>query len=143
MPECNICGKDEDELIKIKVEDAIIDVCKNCSSFGQVIIEKKKEIPIKEEIEEEEYELVDNFGKIIKNSREKMNISRKELAKKIKIKENILRRIESENLIPEKELAKKIEKELGIKILQKIDESFVKKEYKKISLTIGDVVRID
>ncbi|MEM4367499.1 MAG: multiprotein-bridging factor 1 family protein [Candidatus Aenigmatarchaeota archaeon] len=138
-----MCGKDEDELIKIKVEDAIIDVCKNCSSFGQVIIEKKKEIPIKEEIEEEEYELVDNFGKIIKNSREKMNISRKELAKKIKIKENILRRIESENLIPEKELAKKIEKELGIKILQKIDESFVKKEYKKISLTIGDVVRID
>lgn len=118
-------------------------MCKNCSSFGQVIIEKKKEIPIKEEIEEEEYELVDNFGKIIKNSREKMNISRKELAKKIKIKENILRRIESENLIPEKELAKKIEKELGIKILQKIDESFVKKEYKKISLTIGDVVRID
>ncbi|MBU5688464.1 MAG: TIGR00270 family protein [Candidatus Aenigmarchaeota archaeon] len=143
IPECTICGKDEKDLVKIKVEDAIVEVCKNCSSFGQIVLEKKKEEVKEEKIKEEEYDLIDNFGEIIKKAREKNNLSRKDFASKIRIKENILRRIESEELIPEVEIAKKIEKQLGIKILQKIDSTFTKKDYKKAELTIGDVAKID
>jgi len=72
-----------------------------------------------------------------------MNLTRKDFATKMKIKENILKRIEAEELVPEEELAKRIEKELGIKILQKVESTYPKKEFKETRLTIGDVAEIE
>ncbi len=143
ISECNICGKEEKELVKIKIEGAIIEVCKNCSSFGQIIHEKKIVEERQDTSKEEDYEIVEGYGEIIRKAREKMNISRKDFALKIKIKENILKRIEAEELLPEKEIARKIEKELGIRLIEKIDGKYLKKEYKNVNLTIGDVAKID
>jgi len=143
IPECNICGKEEENLLKIKVEDAIVEVCKDCSSFGQIVYEKSKKVEEDKKEQEDEYEIAENYGEIIRKAREKMNFSRKDFALKLKIKENILKRIENEELLPEKDVAKKIEKELGIKILEKIDGKLPRKEYKESSLTIGDVAKID
>jgi putative transcription factor len=91
----------------------------------------------------DEYEVVEGYGEIIKKAREKINLSRQDLAAKIKIKENILKRIEAEKLTPDEELARRIEKELKIKILGKVEERFAKKEFKNAELTIGDVAKID
>ncbi|MFH8080867.1 MAG: multiprotein-bridging factor 1 family protein [Candidatus Aenigmatarchaeota archaeon] len=142
ISECNICGRKEATL-KIKVEDAIVEVCKNCSCYGQVVHEKLVEKPKKVTSKEEEFELVENFGKIIKEARERMKLTRKEFAEKIKIKENILKRIESESLKPDEKLARIIEKELEIKILFKMEKEFVKRNQKTAPLTIGDVVEIE
>jgi putative transcription factor len=118
-------------------------VCKACSSFGQIIPEKKPAPQVVLPQEKEEYELVDGYGEMIKKAREKMNLTRKELAIKMKVKENILKRIEAEELVPEEDLAKRIEKELGVKILQKVESSSPKKEFKQAKLTIGDVAKIE
>lgn len=143
IPECAICGKEEKELVKIKVEDAIVEVCRSCSSFGQIIPERKVSTQVVVLQEKDEYELVDGYGEMIKRARERMKMTRKELALKMKIKENILKRIEAESLVPEEELAKRFEKELGVKILQKVDSRYPKKELKQAQLTIGDVARIE
>jgi putative transcription factor len=97
-----------------------------------VLLEKKSE-----------YEVVDGYGEIIKKAREKINLSQKELAGRIKIKDNILKRIEAGRLTPDEDLARRIEKELQIKILERVEEKYAKKEFKKAELTIGDVAKID
>ncbi|MBU5690192.1 MAG: TIGR00270 family protein [Candidatus Aenigmarchaeota archaeon] len=131
-------------MVKVIIEDAIVEVCNSCSSYGQKIAEIAK--PVVEQSknkEDDDFEFVDNFGEIIKNAREKVGISRKDFAEKIKQSEKLIKKIESGDLKPDFELARKIEKELGIKILEKADSNYQKKDYKKSELTIGDVVEID
>ncbi len=70
-------------------------------------------------------------------------MSRDVLAKVIGVKESILRRIEDGQLIPDVELARKLEKALGISLLREAED--VSTETQKPvsrSLTLGDVVTL-
>ncbi|MCX8178759.1 MAG: multiprotein bridging factor aMBF1 [Candidatus Aenigmarchaeota archaeon] len=144
IPECCICGKEQKELVRIALEDAIVDVCNSCSTFGQKVNVKPKEpiYAIKDK-KDDDFEIIENFGEVIKKAREKNGIERKDFAAKIKESEKLIRKIESGDIKPDLNLAKKIEKELKIKIIEKAEKDFQKREIKKAELTIGDVVQID
>ncbi len=71
-----------------------------------------------------------------------MNLNREEFAKRIKEKESVIRRVESEEMTPDDALIQKIEKFLGIKLRKIYEEKPVRKKEIKEKLTLGDVVEV-
>lgn len=144
MPACHICGALRESLSKSLIEGTSVSVCERCSKFGKTVetpksLQSKKVISRVEEIEiiEEGYFLK------IKNAREKRGLTQEELAKLLAERESSLHHLETGQLKPTIELAKKIEKVLGITIISKdyIGGNVSKKKSSNASLTIGDIVK--
>lgn len=94
-------------------------------------------------MENAELEIVTDYYKIIKTAREQLGISQQQLAQKLKVSENIVKRFESGKLKPTISQARQLEKILGIKLvtpLENNEES--EKEFDDTGLTLGDVVNI-
>ena len=143
MPTCEICGKKTNKLYKIRVEGAELLVCEDCKKYGEVIgevKERKEVIKPKIKIVEKEEEVVPDYDKIIRKIREKLKLTQEDFAKKIGIKESLLKGIEDGKKIPSLNLARKLEKMFNINLVEEV--SFDKKDTKveDKGLTLGDVV---
>ena len=144
---CELCGRNN-ELVQAVVEGSMLNVCKECSKFGNVIaVQKTRPIiqsKIKKIIEEEILEIVKpDFSITIKEAREKLGLKQEELAKRLNEKESLMHKIESNSITPSISLARKLEKALGIKIVQVYREDEKRKvNLKDESLTIGDLIKI-
>ena len=87
--------------------------------------------------------LVENFNDLIKNSRESQGMTQKEFAKKINEKESIVHKIETGSIKPSIQIARKLEKTLNIKLIEKYQEEYKSTETKEPEdLTIGDLIKI-
>ena len=86
--------------------------------------------------------LVDDYGERIRVARVQKGMTTKELALAIKEKELLLKKIERGEFVPEDEVRTKIEKALGIRLLDVPEESIARerKEQQRISTTLGDVL---
>ncbi|HLC56101.1 MAG TPA: multiprotein bridging factor aMBF1 [Candidatus Nanoarchaeia archaeon] len=144
---CEMCGA-EKELFDALVEGVMLSVCENCSSYGKVvkIAEKVKfEKPKKKLLDEEFKEfIVEDYSKKIKEARERLGLKQEELAKRIAEKESVIHSLETGSLEPSLDLAKKLERALGIKLID-IETEF--KEEKKVdfsakNITIGDLIKL-
>lgn len=91
-----------------------------------------------------EYEVVDDYAQIIRSAREEQGLSQKQLAEKIKVSENLIKKFESGKLKPTIEQAKMLEKALKIKLLVKVQDNISeeKKNTENFELTLGDIVHI-
>jgi putative transcription factor len=97
-----------------------------------------------------ELEVVEGYGRTVRQARERAGLTRMELARKLFIVENVLERIESEHLKPNEAVAKKLEKELGITLLGPRGADEDKPQAKSFSsgqpsgrgLTLADLVEI-
>ena len=146
---CEMCGDFSDKLIKIRVSGAILNVCPKCAKFGDPVEEKKlnkisenitikfpeKKInvvtykkPFKKSVTSrkpvrkeniEELDVVEDYANLIKNKREEMQMTQDDLAKKIFERKNVLSNIERGELLPDIITARKLEKVLNIKLLEK------------------------
>ena len=88
------------------------------------------------------YEIVEDYAKRIKSAREKMGWSQKALAQRVKVSENIIKRIETGRLKPSIDLARHLEKVLGIVLLEPIVEEYTKySSSDEDYLTIGDIIK--
>ncbi len=124
MEECEICGKPTSILYTVALEGAHVMVCEKCSQ-GKAVIDKidlggkgadrKEQYKPSRELPQEE-EIVDNYGTLIRKSREAMGLPLKVLAERIAEKESTMLRVEEQKTLPSTMLTKKIEKELGIKL---------------------------
>ena len=65
-------------------------------------------------------ELVDDYGGAIRAAREAKGLDQEKFAELIQEKRGILAKIESNNLIPDDKIIKKIEKALGIKLTETV-----------------------
>jgi len=91
---------------------------------------------------EEDYELIENFGEKVKKAREKIGWKQEDLAREIKEKESIIRKIETMEITPSLDIIKKLEKVLNIKLtvpLSKILET-PPPPPRETSLTLGDAI---
>ena len=145
--ECTICGKKTDKLFKIDVEGSVQEVCEACTKYGEKIPEiqtfERAIISKNKPIRVEDLFLVENYGKLIREKRKRMGLDRKKFANKIKEKESVIRRVESEEMQPNEALLKKIERFLNINLMEKYENK--KYAFKKSggNLTIGDVLEVD
>jgi putative transcription factor len=149
--QCDLCGKDS-QLFVARIEGTELQVCKDCSAYGQVlrramptIVREKKPSIIKPFLPQNEIVLVivPDYGDIIRKTRESLNLRQEDLAKKLAEKESLIQKIESSHLEPSIELARKLEKHLNIKLIEKHEE---KKQVMKGTggdkFTIGDIINI-
>lgn len=144
MPECEMCGSKVPKLIKVRVDSAVLMVCEKCAKYGTPL-QKKQEAPnpvvfqrplAKPRVAQnakkatqrkpdgnadiEDTVVVEDYGEVIKSAREKMGWTQEDLAKRIMERKNVLSSIERGALMPDVKTARKLEKALGIRLLEKI-----------------------
>ena len=147
MAACEMCGK-EDEIVTALVEGVQLSVCQNCSAFGKII--KKpisvKKMPDVKKIPLQEREIIqsirEEYSSLIKGKREKMGLKQKEFAKFLSEKESMIHKIESGLYVPSLALARKIEKQLGISLVEEREVLPQHMKTKKETFTIGDIIKV-
>lgn len=115
MSKCQICGKEVDSTTKAKIEGAVMRVCDSCAELGEKIDKKsKKKKKKKRRRKSSQKTLANNYGDRVREEREDRELSIKELADSLNEKESVIKKIEREELKPDKSLAGKLSKELDI-----------------------------
>lgn len=166
--QCEVCGK---KIIgkpyRVVIEGARVVTCAECARFGSNYWTTRDEtLPKKttlgslksvkpaarnknfhQQLFEENVEVIDGFGSIIKSAREKLGLTHEDLGKMIGEKESVIKKIESEKIIPDIRLASKLERALKIKLLVRRSEIDLKDLSNimikgKRSITLGEIVEI-
>ncbi|MCL4419839.1 multiprotein bridging factor aMBF1 [Patescibacteria group bacterium] len=144
--ECEMCGKKSEKLTKVRVDGAILSVCDSCSKFG-VPVDKlrssgysnpvklqpeavklpqreyrppmpRKSKPIRKRDNIENLLVVPEFAKLIHDARSKLEMTQDDLAAKILERKNVLANIERGSLTPDIRIARKLEKVLGVTLIE-------------------------
>jgi putative transcription factor len=151
---CEICGKEIRWGYLVEIEGAKLIACPSCAERGRIIrkvydremVPRRTRKESKEDAEEgAEKVLVRDYGKRIREAREAKGITREELAKKLHIKEGYLHKIEEGELTPTDDVAKKLEKTLGIQLYEEVKEDTAElpvEPEEEPKITLGDVVKI-
>ena len=141
---CEICGSEiRDDVYFIRVDASELKVCKYCARHGTLVrrvrvervLEERRKLKsasvasavnsavvrrrprIYEEMErvlEEEAEIPEDFGRLVKSARERLGWKQAELARRINEKQSVIRKIETGEIIPTKELREKLKRALNL-----------------------------
>ena len=150
MTNCEMCGA-EGRSYLVQVEGVELNVCKKCTSFGKAVkrpraaARKKAEkaVPKPQRKQKEIIQVItENFSRLIREKREKLGLKQKEFAKFLSERESVIHKMESGSYIPSLNLARKIEKQLGISLIEQKEIEPQNVKAKSASFTIGDVVKV-
>ncbi len=127
MGVCDICGSTR-ETRKTSLEGADIEACYSCvpgkkeKAYGSPRRNIKRGFKKRPELPKVNFEFMDDFGDIIKKAREKADITQKDFGLMVNEHSSVIQKIEHNDLKPRLGLAKKIEKKLRIRIINKIEQ---------------------
>ena len=134
--QCDMCGK-PGSLFLVQIEGTLMNVCEGCTSFGKVIREPVNNRIIKKQVVKEE-----NYAFSIKSAREKKGLTQELLAKKVGEKESLIQNMESGHFEPSIALAKKLEKFLGIQLIDDDIPTVISEvKTKQEGMTIADFIK--
>jgi putative transcription factor len=158
---CELCGKDVPETRSTWVEGTQLKLCKDCQRFGDKVKSGTSESPTKVVIEsrlqqrerrmrsrdiykeEDAFELADDYSKRIRDGRNAKGWTHEQLGAKINERVTILSKIESGSMKPTDDLVSKLEKSLGIVLIEKVP--LIKQEGKTsasgATFTLGDLIK--
>ena len=147
-----MCGKSEERLFKTLIEEVEMGVCSSCSKFGKVIApvhrpgpkEQHQQFIKQQENKGEKIEiLADDYPVIIKKGRESLGLTQKDFANRLSEKESVIHKIETGTFVPALSLAKKLEKILGVKLVEEHLEKHEPARRKKEDVfTLGDFINV-
>ena len=148
---CDLCGKVEENLARALIEEVQLDVCTACEKFGKVIAQPKR-MNAKEQARliqkqalqkgEKTELLVEGYADIVKRKRESMGLTQKDFAGKINEKEATMHKIETGILAPPLALARKLEKVLGVKLIEDYEDRHkAVKKSRFEGFTLGDFIK--
>jgi putative transcription factor len=151
MPSCEMCGR-EAELFKAIVEGAPLEVCGGCARFGKIVSKPQLRNPEKKQFQrapmpkrKEVVELISqDYSEKIRNAREKLGLTQEEFSKKLNERESFMQKIESGQMKPSIDMARKLEKELHIILVENFEEGEVPIETPKSKadgFTLGDFIK--
>ena len=144
---CDICGRGEGTFV-ISLEGARMTVCRNCSSHGKVLYVLRDEVsapqkpayatPLQEE------EIIEEYGKHVRFGREKLGLPIEVVAERISEKASYLESVERGQMKLTLATARKLEKELGVKLIEKVSDIGGPKTNEKIGssreVTLSDFI---
>ncbi len=140
---CEMCGH-EGVLVRALVEDTELKVCENCAEHGKRMAIVKERAPAAPMLKRQAMlqGIVDDFAARIKTAREKLGKTQKEFAQMIAEKESVIHHLETGSLEPDMELARKLERQLHITLVeQQEDEIIPTKQSKNEAPTLGDFLK--
>lgn len=158
--ECEVCGAPEGPFLVV-IEGAKLHACDRCARMGKIISAPREPSSIGSRggagggsvsspsssfsRQSAEWELVENFGDIIRAARLRMKLPLAVLAERLAEKESFLERVEAEKTHPSVELARHLEKELNVKLLEQSEGTLsaaLESKGNSGERTLGDVVEI-
>lgn len=150
---CDLCGAPiRGKGHTVVYEGGVVTVCDACYSriakYAKPYREEK--VQVKNTVqhqrrpkEEKELMVVDDYAVIIKNARERLKMTQKDLADKLKVSENIIKRFEGGKLKPTIDQARALEKILGVKLIEEVPSGGEASSRVRLDeLTLGDIVNI-
>jgi putative transcription factor len=147
MPSCDMCGT-QGKLFRVLIESTEMQVCQNCSKFGKILANPvtfvKKNVVQKPARPELVEIIVEGYNDIIKSKRMEMGLTQEELANKMAERESILQKVEAGQIEPPIAFARKLEKFMGIKLVEQYEDKggALSTKSKSAEFTIGDMVKI-
>ena len=149
MTNCEMCGKDG-KVLEVDVEGVEMKVCPGCTKYG--VVKKRYDRPYQNKSfqrsnsykKPQEFRIVPNYAVLIRSEREKRGMSHEDFSKFLNEKESILAKWEQGVLKPRIDIARAIERKLGITLIEKEKDKEFKQEKKKVSdeFTLGDFIKI-
>ncbi len=148
--QCELCGKEVKNVTSARIEGVVMDVCENCLKYGVVVKNYSKDPGLnsnssnyniynnnknnnmqrnnkinkfRKDIFDNLKTVMEDYGEEIRHAREKRNLTTKELAKLVGMKESTLHKIERNELEPEEKYIKRLEKELKINLYEESSEN--------------------
>jgi putative transcription factor len=144
--ECEVCGRDCERLLQALIEGARLAVCERCAKSGRVVAMPQQVSPQQVSAKRvqalREAEISPDCAERIKNARERMRIGRDVLAELTNEKESYLRRIEAGDATPTEELARRLEKALGITLIEQAADEAGTAAYKTKATTLADIANV-
>ena len=166
MP-CEMCGKEVPRLRRIQIGSSVLEVCNECARFGS---EVHREAPAAEPVangpaamaspprphqataprkrdalSSGEEELAEDYAKRISKARQGRGWTQEDLAKRLNEKKSVISRLETGEMRPPEKLIKRIEKELGIKLKERVEFQVdtAKKGVGRGGVTLGDLIKME
>jgi len=145
--QCEICGSETPYPKVIMAEGTRITVCSKCTSHGTLVGDyqtgPQKIFRRSRYKREEQFDIAGDYDKLIRDARGKKGWKQEELARKINESTSVVTHLEKGKLSPSKKLAQKLEKTLGIKIIEAVSDERIEVQQEKTGpITLGDVVKI-
>lgn len=165
---CEMCGKEVGRGIRIRVDKAILVVGPECTRFGSPVESSPAREQVKrsasaqpppsfkkvvraqpprqlgrgtDPLEGRSEELVPDYSKRILRARNELGFKQEELAAKLNEKRSVIRELEAGTLIPNDALIRKLERQLKIKLMEKISQDYKLPSAKRREMTLGDLVK--
>ncbi len=167
MP-CEMCGKEVPRLRKAQIGGSILEVCNDCAKFREDIPpEAPKAAPVatgpaavasppprivpihpglkKDVLSRGEMELAEDYNRRIIKGRRKKDLTQEVLARRINEKKSVISRLETGEMRPSDRLIKKLEKELDIKLKERMEFQVepAKKQVGTGGVTLGDLIKME
>jgi len=154
MPECEKCGKGTRAISLVNIAGANMYVCPECAKYGtpvkvkspppeaptQRTVPRRSPPPRRDALARREMELTDDYPKVIQRGRERMNLSREDLGRKINEKVSVISNLEHGAMHPSDNLIKKLEKALDIKLRVPIEEIHIERSAESQGMTLADFI---
>ncbi len=144
MASCDMCGK-ETGLVTAEVEKVEMKVCQNCARFG-TIKRAADSTPIRQKMMHREptFRLKASYAAVLRQAREKQGLSQEDFARFLQEKESIVAKWEQGRMQPSVEVARRLEKTLGVALVEEeAEQSFVQEKMPKgDGFTLGDFMKV-
>jgi len=123
-------------------------VCPECARFGTEWRpppsrpKRRRKADLLEEVER--LQPVEGYGDLIRRARERLGLTQEELGMRLGEKASVIRKLEREELIPDRRLAEKLRRVLRIEVLAPETTSpTIIGVGKPPEVTIGDLIKLD
>ena len=160
---CEMCGKEVPQTRSVIVEGTKLNVCAGCAKFGedyrapsaggapvsQTVIGERLEKRERRMKSKDIYagttsvELIDDYGGAIRAAREARGMDLEQFATLIQEKKGLLAKVESNNLVPDDKLIKKIEKALEIKLMETVQSGVTVGGGSSGKMTLGNFIKYE
>jgi len=158
---CELCGAEVSRTKEVAIEGTTLSVCPTCTKFGDEIMapvvrrasmrpaiaqrleaRKRRLTPRDVYANPGEEELADDLPARIRRAREARGWKQADLGAKINEKVSVIAKLESGAISPGDGLVKKLERELDIRLKEKVEPVAVKRSGASSGLTLGDLVKM-
>ena len=158
---CELCGADVPRLKNVAIDATILSVCADCSRFGDEVstpalrqstmppiiaqrleTRQRRMTPRDVFTQAGELELAEDFPQRIRQAREARGWKQADLGAKINERVSVMAKLESGAISPGDALVRKLERELGIKLKERVEPVAVKKQATGSGVTLGDLIKM-
>ena len=158
---CELCGADVPRLKNVAIDATILSVCTDCSRFGDEVatpalrqstmppiiaqrleMRQRRMTPRDVYTQAGELELAEDFPQRIRQAREARGWKQADLGAKINERVSVIAKLESGAISPGDALVRKLERELGIKLKERVEPVAAKKPAAGGGVTLGDLIKM-